>query len=356
MDNAFQSRIDLFLKNAEIARQGFVWKDTHVKHLVALLFTAEGRTIDVETLKACERMIKEKTGIFSTFRGNSALTIAAMMALKNEPQVLIGKSIDVYERMKRAGFRASDYLVIASFLIAEYAGTDAWASMQTEPPSGAIYWRDASVLDPFGPVVAKAKAFFEGMRQGHWFITGQDDYILAAMLGLSGLPIESGVARIQRYYDELKPDFHSGNAVQALAQVLALGGDMEGLPSRVRDLAEGFRAYGLRLDRQYTLSTLGVLGLLPQDRDTIVRSIQESYEYLRQQRRFGPWSIGKQEVLLYASALFAFASVENIEKGLLRSTIATSITSIVIAQQAAMIAAVSASSAASSAAASNGGG
>jgi len=95
--------------------------------------------------------------------------------------------------------------------------------------------------------------------------------------------------------------------------------------------------------------------MVPQDRDTIVRGIQDAFEYMRKQRHFGVWSVGRQELLLYAASLFAFMSVESIEKGVMRSTIATSITSIVIAQQAAMIAAVAASSAASSSAAASAG-
>jgi len=206
MDNAFQSRIDLFLQNAEAVRKGFMWKNTHIKHLAALMFTAENRPIDIEALRSCEAMIKECTGAFSTFRGNSALTIAAMMALKPDPQALIEKAVDIYGRMKRAGFRASDYLTIASFLIAEYAGSDAWAKMQVEPPTGAIYWAGDQTIDWIGPIVAKTKDYFDGMRDGHALITGQDDYIMAAMLAPSGPPDGTGGKRGRRYFAEMKPD------------------------------------------------------------------------------------------------------------------------------------------------------
>lgn len=102
------------------------------------------------------------------------------------------------------------------------------------------------------------------------------------------------------------------------------------------------------MDKTYTLSSLGILSLLPSDRDSLVDQIVETQDWLRTQKGFGGWSIDKQELLLFSSALIAIQYVENLRNGVLTSAISTSITNIIIAQQAAMAAAAAASAAAAS--------
>lgn len=355
MDSSLQSRIDLFLSNEAAAREGFRWQNALIRRLAALLFASENRSLDVEAVRGCHAQIKAATGLFSTFRGNSALSAATMLALASDPQRLLDDALTVYEQLKRAGFCPSDFLVTAALLIAQHARERASRKQQEQAaagPAADVYWQDAGLLDPFSLVVARTRAFYEGMKQAHWFITGQDDTIFSAMLGLSDLDVEQGVARVSQYFDDLRPEFWGGNSVQALAQVLALGGPAEGLSIRVLNLADGFRNAGLRLDRAHTLSTLGVLALLPQDRDSVVHAVWDAYDYLRQQPHFGAWSLGKEERLLYAASLFAIDSATAIARGLLSSTLTTSITSIIIAQQAAMASAIAASTAASASASS----
>lgn len=55
------------------------------------------------------------------------------------------------------------------------------------------------------------------MKNDHRFLTGQDDYIFSAMLGLSDIDVTQGVARMERFFQTLRPEFHTGGGVQALA-------------------------------------------------------------------------------------------------------------------------------------------
>lgn len=111
-------------------------------------------------------------------------------------------------------------------------------------------------------------------------------------------------------------------------------------------LRDTFRAQGIRLDKEYTLSSLGVLSLLPCNKEDIVTDVWETYEFLRTKKSFGNWSIGKQELLLLSSALVAFRSVEDVQTGVLTTMLSTNITNIIIAQQAALAGAAAASAAA----------
>lgn len=171
-----------------------------VNRLAALLYAVEDKVADDEAIRASYELIKESTGIFSQFRGASVISIAALLSLSDEKETLLANTFAVYDLMKEAKFRASDYLVVAAYQIAANATSDRYQR-----------------------TVERAKLFYDSMKAKHRFLTGQDDYIFSAMLGLSDIDVESGVDRMEQLYVTLKPEFMSGNSVQALTQVLVLG-------------------------------------------------------------------------------------------------------------------------------------
>jgi len=295
--------------------------------LAALLYAQKGRQINCDAIRQCLDLIKQNTGVFSTFRGNMALSIATLLSLSPNPQWLFDETLQVYNLLKGAKLRASDYLVVAAFEIAS----------QTSPANYAI-------------AVERTRAFYDGMKAKRFFSTGQDDYIFAAMLGLSDIDVTAGVERVEQLHSRLKGEFWNRNSVQALSQVLVLGGSDEDNLCCILALRDAFRAENLRLDKCYTLPTLGILALLPVELGTIVQNIHQTQQTLRTKKGFGKFSVSKQELLLFASAVVAGAYAQSMEDGVLTATISTSIANIIIAQQVAMIAAISASTAAAAAA------
>jgi hypothetical protein len=171
------------------------------------------------------------------------------------------------------------------------------------------------------------------------------------MLGLSDIEVSSGVQRMERLFQALRPEFHTGTGVQALTQVLVLGDDTSGIQRRILALRDALRSRSLKLDRQYTLSSLGVLALLPMEVESIVAQIEETMQLLRGKNGFGTWSVAKQELLLLSAGLVTLSSVDQIKQDVLETVLTTSITNIVIAQQTAI--AVAAASSASASAASS---
>ncbi len=295
-----------------------------LKRLAALLYANEGKAVDCDAIHQCHHLLKENTGVFSSFRGNSALTIATLLSLSKDRSSRLSDTLTVYGLLKDVGLWASDYLVIAAYQIAAGA----------EPAN-------------YTHIAERTKEFYKGMKSNHWFYTGQDDYIFSAMLGLSDLEVGDGVARMENLYAVLKPGFiFTGNSVQTLTQVLLLGGDTSEVTQRVLSLKNDFRNVGLKMDREYTLPSLGVLALLPNSVDTIVSEVSSAHDFLREQKGLGAFSVTKQELLLYCAALVATKNAEDIKSGVLTATLSTSITNIIIAQQAAMAAAAASSSAA----------
>lgn len=280
--------------------------------------------MDAAAVRQCLDLIKETAGIFSYFRGNFALVVAVQLFLCDSPEAMLERTMAVYDDMKHAGFRSSDYLVIAAHQIAS-----------------------ASAQQHYDEVIRRAKAFYDGMRSDHFLLTGQDDYIFSAMLGLSDIDVAAGVQRLERIYQVLRSELHfiSGSDIQALAQVLVLGGENADADRRVMALRQGLRQAGLRLDRSDTLSSLGVLALLSADVQTIVAEVEETADTLRAKKGFSGWSVQKEELLLHSAALVACHHLDQARSGVLQSALSTSIANIVIAQQSAAAAAAGASAA-----------
>jgi len=323
MDDTTQQRLALFAANAQIIKKEFAWQNALTKRLAALLYAQENKPVDCEAIRQCHALIKQSTGVFSSFRGDMALCVAALLSQSPEPQGLFDETLRVYDLLKSAKLRASNYLVVAAY----------WIAAQANPAD-------------YSNAVSRTRAFYDGMKAHHFFHTGQDDYIFAAMLGLSDLDVTTGTERIEQLYSRLKGELRDKNSVQALAQVLVLGGSDDDTANRVLALRDAFREQRIKLDKSYTLPALGILALLPVETSAVVRDIGEARVYLRAQRGFGSLSVTTQELLLFAAAIVAGEYTQSVRDGLLTATISTSVTNIIIAQQTAMIAAISASSAA----------
>lgn len=323
MKRSADSMLTQFTENTALLRGTYRWQNDMVLRLCAFLYTAHDRRVDLDGFQESRALIKKDTGPFSMFRSSSVLSVAAIVALAPNREECFAKTLAYYSAFKEKRFSASEFLALAACQCAQYA------------PEGDVY-----------TLAARARAFYEGMRQAHWFLTGQDDVIFTAMLALSPLDVEEGLTRIEENYRFFKPVFHSGMGVQALSQTLVTGGAQDGVRERVLALYKTFRQKKLRFDRQYCISSLGVLALLPASADDIAGQVAETFWRLRTQKGFGPWSVTKQELLLLSSGLVALDSLEQAKSGVLNTALNSSVISLVIAQQTAIAAAAAASASA----------
>lgn len=316
MEPKVLQRLELFVENTRAMKAGFFWHNTMLKRLAALLYAAQDKALDPEKLRECTALLRASAGFFSPFRGNGTMMYAALLALNGDPAALLQRARNAYEQLKQAKFQASDYLVAAAFQIAVSAPEE-----------------------EYGEIVLRARAFYDGMKRRHRFLTGQDDCIFSAQLGMSDLGVEAGLERMEQLFQVLRPAFHSGNGVHALTQVLVLGGAGAGIEARVLLLRGTLREWGLKLDYAATLSALGILALLPLDVDTVAKQITDVSDWLREQKGFGPWSINRQERRLLSATFTALNGMDPAERSVLDAAFSTSMLNIVIAQQVAVAAA-----------------
>lgn len=322
MDDNLQKRVDLFLDNNAAMKGNFIWQYAYSKRLSALLYSAEGRNLNTFEIENNIKLIKGTTSTFSMFRGNSIMTLATMMSLSSKGEELLQRSLLIYEAMKSIGFRASDYLVVASAIIASN-----------------------SKEGDYSKVIVRAKNFYDGMKEKHRIITSHDDYIFSVLLALSKVDVNSGVNRIEEIFQELKPDFKYGNAVQSMAQILVVGEEEiapEEIRNRLYGIRNGLRKYNLKLDREYSMTSLGILSLLPVDSEKVVNEIKEVHDYIRTFKGFGSFSVTNQEVLIIASALISFHYLDNLKLDIISGAVSTAMINMIVAAQTATAAAAAA--------------
>ena len=90
MENKTKNKLNLFVSNAQTIKKEFKMQNAMTKRLAALLYAQENRTIDCDAIRQCHAIMKQNTGVFSSFRGNMSLCIAALLSLSHNPQELFG--------------------------------------------------------------------------------------------------------------------------------------------------------------------------------------------------------------------------------------------------------------------------
>lgn len=324
-----KNKIDIFVDNTRIMEKGFKWDFKLSQALAALLYTNEAKAIDIDRIKRAKNIIKENTGMFSQFKGNSNLIISTYLSLSPDPKQLFQDTLKTYQRMKEEGFHSSDYLAIAAFNIAS----------QSESYN-------------YEACVTRSKMFYDGIKSNHKFLTGQDDYIYSTMLGLTDLDIPSTIDRIEELYRVLKKYFSSSNAVQCLGEVLVLSKEENNiLIKRVVGLYEKFKTHKYNLSGENILGILGILSLVTADsnEDEVVLEVIELCDYLKCKKGFGSFAMTKVQRCMFAISFIVSSYISGSVDKYINASLATSITNIIIAQQTAMIVAASSAAAASSA-------
>lgn len=171
--------------------------DKDVVLTITSYYVTSEREFNAESLNRAMSAIKEKTGWFSPLRGNLLPMIAAFL---DRPGVNIEAEVsrlfDKQRMLRSVGFRNTIHSYLAALLMTD----------------------DADLYDN---EARQAKALYVEMKKRHYFLTSDDDYAYAVLLGNRGFnPVEHAHS-MRLYYDALrKQGFRGGNELQWMAQVL----------------------------------------------------------------------------------------------------------------------------------------
>ena len=338
MHDSLQELCAAFIENRETVKRVFKMESNYIYPICANVFCARGVRASEESLKDCKTLLKQKTGVFSTFRGYLTAPICCMLAAGRGPETRIEQALENYQALKER-FWSSQYLALSAFLLADMGVGQ-------------------SALD----CVERGRRLYDRMKKEHPFLTSAEDCVYAVLMAFSDKGDDALIADMEACYQLIRKRFLSANSAQSVSHVLSLSpGTPEEKTDRLFRLFDGLREAGAKYGKDYRLSTLAAVSVLDGEPDQLVRDIIDTDEFLSGQKGYGFLSLNRKTRLMHAAMLVSDhscsqdAALSAVLTGELTQTAAqnavmTSTLARLAAQQAAMCAVITSSSVAASSA------
>lgn len=299
MNSKVQTYCKLLVDNKLAIEDEFKWQGAVTNVMLANIFSAAGKTCDVQELRAAEELIKENTSLFSGFRGYAGDFLSAVLAYSGDKQGKFEDVKKIYTWLKKDKLLSSQDLLIAATVLGM-----------------------GQKQDEVEKIIARSKNIYEKMKGKHAFLTSDDDITYAIILGKTDNDIDVLIHEMEECFKRLKPLSFSGNAVQMLSQILAIDDERTYIKcAKVGELYSQLRERGRKYGKGYELAVLGALSLLGDDMDELIDEIILADEYLRDKRGFGKFGIGEVQRLMYAAFAVLHAHMPEIfEEGTLEAS------------------------------------
>lgn len=313
-----------FIEARDVIRDTFKWDSSYLPPVCANLFCAAGAVPDADRLRACRDLINQKTGIFSSFRGHIRVPLACLLSMEDRPEEKFDRAKEVYQLL-RERFSASDYLALASFLLAEYGCTE--------------------------DQIARGKRIYRLMKDEHPLLTSSEDSIFALMMAWSDRPDEELISDMETCYRLLKERFHDSNCVQTMAQILAMEpADTRTKCEKVFTLYDQIEQTIGKYGKHHELATLAACAMLDEDPAAMAEDMKDIDAFLDQQKGYGFFGIDRKTRLMHAAMI---VSDEYMPRGEVDTAALSGTIAMLIAQQIATCAIIASSTAASAASSSH---
>ena len=327
MNSALQNLTVQYSEAREAVKSVFRMESEYSYPVAANLYVSANVPVDPDRLEDCKRLIKAEAGIFSNFRGNIKVPLAAKLALSDDPQSRWMRAEANYEMLKEH-FMRSEFLALAALLLTDSAA-------------------DADVP----ALAARGKALYSRMRKEHPFLTGQEDSVFAILLAQSDRTDDALIADMEACYRLLDERFFKGDGIQTASHVLAMiGGTPEEKANKVIALYDAIRDAGGKYGKNWELSALAAFATDDTPVETIVSEMLAVDALLEGQKGYGIFGCDRKTRMMHAAMLVsAYHSRE--QTGLVNAIAQQSAVAMIAAQQAAICAMIACSSASAAAAA-----
>ena len=283
MRRSLMALCDNFIENRTILKNTFKWQDAELYGACAAIFSDQRKIADKERLLEMKALVKSQFGIFSDYRGNAEVALLSYLSILDDPKDALKKTQKLYEPMKKQ-FKWSSNLTLACLLVMSILPVKRYAA-----------------------TAQTAREIYDFMNKKHPLLTGSEDAIFCIMMTLLNDDPMILVERAEEMYGKLTNlgVFPSKNAVQSLANLLLfVDGDPDEKVRRVYRLYQSLREEGRKYDVWYGLSTIGILAMLPEDIDDLVKEVYEVDAYLAEQKGYtGFFGMSKDRRLVEAAML-----------------------------------------------------
>ena len=315
--------LTLFLENDRELKNGFMWEQSIVKKNAALQLAIKNRHVNLTDIKDMVDYMKKSTSAFSYFR-HSLFPIAALLTTYKNSRQLFDMTVHYYDRLKEH-FRRSPYL-----------------------PYVALFLASESKPEEADETIEKAAHFYKLMKERHFWLTSDDDYMFAVILANNHLEPSLAVDEMTECYRYLNErGIRNGNALQSMSHILLLSDEpVYKKCDRLLDYEQLLKTEKIKLDT-YSRSLLAVLTIVEHDVQATVNKIVTTDNMLASRKGFGNWSLGRSARNMFSVAVTVSEDLQKTQAETIQATIQNNIQSLLLAQQAAMTAGVAAAAASS---------
>ncbi len=339
MTDRLQTLCSEFIQNRDAVKKAFKMEFSAIYPICASIFCSRGKSADPEMLSDCRSLLKQKTSIFSNFRGSLTAPLCSMLSAGGAPEGKLDQAIENYAILK-GQFLGSQYLALVAFLLA-----------------------DLGVAGQTDSLAERGKAIYRRMKEEHPFLTSGEDSVLAVLMAFSDRSNDALVEDMENCYQLLKNRFYASNAVQSVSHVLALApGEPRKKVERMIALLDGITAAGGKYGKNYELSALAALSILEGPTEQFVSEMMEVDAFLARQKGYGFLSCDRKTRMMHAAMLVSSLHQPEPESAALADRAARTATenapltatlAMIAAQQAAMCAIIVSTSTSSAAASSH---
>lgn len=305
----------------------FSWTvDKRVLLSIAGIYALGEKDFDARRLREVADALKKRSGFFSPVRGQFHPLISALLDASGEgAQEMADNLFEKQEILQGLGFRNTIHSYLAATLLSDEEG-----EARREAIAG--------------------KMLFDEMKQRHRFLTSDDDYTFAVLLGSQAVSPSELADAMHQYYQDLKTrGFRFGNELQWMSQTITYGNSSyeESLAAKASEIRGRLKAEGLKV-KPLHYPAIGLLTVFHVEQSQ-VDHIVETAKVLSEMKLFR-WY---KEMALSAAIQSVLMEMTTGEQAA-HIGIAASVEQVLRAQQAIM--ASSGAAAAASAAAAGGGG
>ncbi len=315
MNDTIKSKCDLMVQNREIVKKASWGEYGLTRSASAAVGACAGRTLDEARIKECNKILKKRKGIFSSFRGYSKLLITTKMSLADDPADYLDKAIEIYDKLLKGKIFSSEHHALAALSIV-----------------------DTGMYDRADAIVEKSRSLFSAMQSKHPFLTSAEDTALVTLMAMTDKSTDSILSEVETAFECLKDKFKfHANAVYGLSQVLVIqNGDIRANCQKAITLYDQMRKRGIKYGKEYELPSLGTLINLDISNDEVISNIADISNYLKKQKGFSSLHMDKQMRMMFGSMLLAntYTSAESAQ---MSATIAGAISTAIVEEIAMMI-------------------
>jgi hypothetical protein len=304
MRHTLQERCEAQIRNEAMLRKGHKLEFESIMKLAAMLYVNAGREVDVARLRECKRILKDKVGLLSNFRGHMQYLVQVKMALSDDPAAYLDGVLDIYQRLKAGRVLPGEMVAMAATTIYENCPADV---------------RDT--------VVDKTRTAYAKIKEQHRFLTGEEDLALIALMVMAGIDPDRAAKRAEELYAILKGRYLPGSDTpQTVAMVLSLSDK----PAKQKaqeffGLYDACKAAGHATSKDKAMAIYATYADLEANLSEVVAEIGEVDDWLKRQKGYGALGVGASIRRLFAATLVLEDRVED-------SAVAVAGTTSVVAQ------------------------